>query len=214
MQQQHHGLLTTGTTQNELLMTNLVQFFSRNDFEPLRKMLGVINGESVISLRIIDWFSTNYAKKHYTVYSIPGAEGKCDRRFKVYTDYKLKLKAYSKKRFDPFCRWDRIAFPFHNNSSIQTTIGQLNFFKWAIENRVIQYIEANYAEIERDMNTRNSISKRKTMSLSKSSTSSTSTSITDDDGSSVTTATRKRREELSILASSCIKKETVEVVVF
>lgn len=204
--QQHHVL--TGSTQNDLLMTNLVQFFSRNDFEPLRKMLGVINGESVISLRIIDWFSTNYAKKHYTVYSIPGAEGKCDRRFKVYTDYKLKLKAYSKKRFDPFCRWDRIAFPFQNNSSIQTTIGQLNFFKWAIENRVIQYIESNYSEIERDMNTRNSISKRKTMSLSKS-----TTSITDDDGSSVTTATRKRREELSILASSCIKKETVEVVV-
>ena len=206
--QQHH-VLTTGSTQNELLMTNLVQFFSRNDFEPLRKMLGVINGESVISLRIIDWFSTNYAKKHYTVYSIPGAEGKCDRRFKVYTDYKLKLKAYSKKRFDPFCRWDRIAFPFQNNSSIQTTIGQLNFFKWAIENRVIQYIESNYAEIESDMNTRNSISKRKTMSLSLSK----STSITDDDSSSVTTATRKRREELSILASSCIKKETVEVVV-
>jgi hypothetical protein len=210
---QHHHVLTTGSTQNELLMTNLVQFFSRNDFEPLRKMLGVINGESVISLRIIDWFSTNYAKKHYTVYSIPGTDGKSERRFKVYTDYKLKLKAYSKKRFDPFCRWDRIAFPFQNNSSIQTTIGQLNFFKWAIENRVIQYIESNYAEIERDMNTRNSISKRKTMSLSKSSTSSLSTSVTDDDGSSVTTATRKRREELSILASSCIKKETVEVVV-
>ena len=219
------------STQNDLLLNNLFTFFKQSDYAPLRKMLAVINGESIISLRIIDWFSTNYAKKYYTVYAYntapmapmapmatatsdadadahaPTTAIHRDRRFKVYTDYKLKLKAYSKKRFDPFCRWDRIDFPYKNNSSIQTTIGQLNFFKWAIENRVIQYIESNYAEIESDMNTRNSISKRKTMSLSKS------TSITDDDGSSVTTATRKRREELSILASSCIKKETVEVVV-
>ena len=65
-------------------------------------------------------------------------------RFKVYFDYKLKLKAYSKKRFDPFCRWDRIIIPYNNTSSIQTTIGQLNFFKWALENRVIDYIDNNY----------------------------------------------------------------------
>ena len=34
------------------------------------------------------------------------------QRFKVYVDYKLNLKAYSKKRFDPFCRWDRITVPY------------------------------------------------------------------------------------------------------
>ena len=37
------------------------------------------------------------------------------------------LKAYSKKRFDPFCRWDRITIPYKNDTYIQTTIGQLNF---------------------------------------------------------------------------------------
>ena len=67
-----------------------------------------------------------------------------NNRFKVYNDYKLKLKAYSKKRFDPFCRWDRITIPYKQDSHIQTTIGQLNFFKWAIENNVIHYIEQNY----------------------------------------------------------------------
>ena len=56
-------------------------------------------------------------------------------------DYKLKLKAYSKRRFDPFCRWDRITIPYKGDNSIQTTIGQLNFFKWALENDVIKYIE-------------------------------------------------------------------------
>ena len=47
--------------------------------------------------------------------------------FKVYNEYKLKLKAYSKKRFDPFCRWERISIPYDENMYMETTIGQLNF---------------------------------------------------------------------------------------
>jgi hypothetical protein len=50
--------------------------------------------------------------------------------------------------------------PYTNDTSLQTTIGQLNFFKWAIENQVLEYIENNYDEIEADMNSRNSISKK------------------------------------------------------
>jgi hypothetical protein len=223
-------------TQNDLITAKLLTFFKRNDFEPLKIMLDVINGESSISLRIIDWFSTNYAKKNYTVYTIPENGSKPERRFKVYLDYKLNLKAYSKKRFDPFCRWDRIAFPYLNNSYIQTTVGQLNFFRWAIENHVIHYIEANYRDIEHDMNSRNSISKRKhtgtrnisrhdeEMTLELTLTSPSMKKVNDaehdtDDGkdddllSLSSASTRKRREELSILASSCIKKEMVEVVV-
>lgn len=225
-------------TQNDLLTAKLLTFFKINDFEPLKIMLDVINGESSISLRIIDWFSTNYAKKNYTVYNIPENGAKPERRFKVYLDYKLNLKAYSKKRFDPFCRWDRIAFPYLNNSYIQTTVGQLNFFKWAIDNQVIHYIEANYHDIEHDMNSRNSISKRKHSDTSNSRSSrrdeeialeltlssSLQTNTLDSDGytndckdddllSLSSASTRKRREELSILASSCIKKEMVEVVV-
>ena len=104
-------------------------------------MLSIINGQSTISLRLVDWFVTNYAKKHFVIYTLR------DFRFKVYDDYKLKLRAYSKKRFDPFCRWDRIIIPYKDNNSIQTTIGQLNFFKWALENEVIKYIEDNYQTI-------------------------------------------------------------------
>ena len=102
-------------------------------------MLAVVTGESRVSLRIVDWFSTNYAKKYYTVYNIPSLKGDVSTRFKVYHDYKLKLKAYSKKRFDPFCRWERITIPFMEKH-METTIGQLNFFKWAIENEIINYL--------------------------------------------------------------------------
>jgi len=175
----------------------------------LDKMLRIINGDAHISLRIVDWFTTNYAKMDYTVYEL-ASNGK---RFKVYLDYKLKLRSYSKKNFDPFCRWDRINVPYKGeNTFIQTTIGQMNFFKWAFENEVIAYIERNYALIEKDMNSRNSTSKRKekpNVNVLNSSNNGTSGSSS----SSSNVKTRKKREELSISASKTIKKEEVEIVV-
>ena len=172
------------TTQNSLLLDNLLKFYKENS--RLDTMLGIINGDSKISLRIVDWFATNYAKQRFTVYSLSNGS-----RFKVYNDYKLKLRAYSKKRFDPFCRWERIIIPYKDNNSIQTTIGQLNFFKWALENEVIKFIENHYSDIEKDMNNRNSTSKRRSINITK---------------------TRKKREELSISATKSVKQETVEVV--
>lgn len=208
------------TTQNNLLLKNLLKFYEQGN--NLDTMLEIINGHSKISLRIIDWFATNYAKKFYTVYAIKNTP----RRFKVYVDYKLKLKAYSKKRFDPFCRWDRITIPYKNGTFIQTTIGQLNFFKWAIENDVVYYIEENYQAIENDMNSRNSTSKHSRSSLSSTSTASedcdicdiqpettTTTTTTESNSKADKNKTRKKREELSISATKSIKKEKVEIVV-
>jgi len=158
--------------------------------------MNIINGESKISLRIVDWFVTNYAKKNYTVYEINTERE--NARFKVYNDYKLKLKAYSKRKFDPFCRWERISIPYDNEKFMETTIGQLNFFKWAIEYRIIDYIEQNYQDIENDMNHRNSTAKR----------------LTPTDSEEVdNTKTRKKREELSVSACKCIKKESVKIIV-
>jgi hypothetical protein len=70
----------------------------------------------------------------------------------------------------------------------------LNFFKWALENKVVDYIESNYDTIEKDMNSRNSTSKRKETLAENA-------------------KTRKKREELSLSATKSIKKETVEIVV-
>ena len=177
-------------TQKRLLYDNLMGFYKNKDH--LKKMLSIINGESKISLRILDWFVTNFSKKYYTVYEIPKT-GKSDEtvRFKVYNDYKLKLKAYAKKNFDPFCRWERISIPYDEEHYIETTIGQLNFFKWVIESRIIEYMESNLQDIISDMNTRNNTSKKQS-SLDK---------------------TKKKREELSISACKCIKKEDVKIVV-
>jgi hypothetical protein len=188
--------IVSHTTQNELILSNLKEFYVSNK-SYLEKMLNIITGETKMSLRIVDWFTTNYSKKYFTVYNLNG------ERFKVYTDYKLKLKAYSKKRFDPFCRWDRIQIPFTPDTFIETTIGQLNFFKWAIENKVLEYIEANYDAIENDMNSRNSANKRidDVVAVSK------------DGEVTKPVKNRKKRAELSISASKGIKKESIEIVV-
>ena len=176
------------STQNELLLNILLKFYNKDN--NLQKILNIINGEGKISLRLIDWFTTNYAKKKFIVYPIKTRE--VNRRFKVYVDYKLKLKAYSKRRFDPFCRWERINIPYNNDCHVQTTIGQLNFFKWALENKILDYINENYDKIESDMNSRNSTARHKVVEKNK---------------------TRKKRQELSISATKSIKKEDVQITV-
>ena len=207
-------------TQNDLLLHKVLRFYNENNSENMDRMLSVINGTTNISLRIMDWFVTNYSKKHYTVYDLigggSGGLGVSAKRFKVYVDYKLKLRAYSKKRFDPFCRWDRINIPYKNGTYIQTTLGQLNFFKWAIENEVIRYIQENYSAIEADMNIRNNTSRK----IAKSHQTSSATidgcelkiqhSVTET--SSASMKQRKKREELSDSATRSIKKEFVNIV--
>jgi hypothetical protein len=189
-------------------MKNLMDFY--NNHATLNKMMSIINGETKISLRIVDWFVTNFAKKYYTVYDLHTQRGTVQDkiRFKVYNDYKLKLKAYSKRKFDPFCRWERISIPYDDEKYIETTIGQLNFFKWAIENNIIDYIEQNYDDIERDMNSRNTTSKRRSPTSSSSDVDSEEYIDTTNN-----TKTRKKREELSVSACKCIKKETVKIIV-
>ncbi len=177
------------STQNQLLLNKLMEFYSKDN--NIDKILPIINGEHKVSLRLIDWFVTNYSKKYYTCYNISSNGNQ--RRFKVYVDYKLKLKAYSKKRFDPFCRWDRITIPYSDSTSIQTTLGQLNFFRWALEYRILDFIEKNVIDIENDMNKRNSSSKNRSGKSS--------------------AKTRKKRKELSVSATKSIKKEEVEIIV-
>jgi hypothetical protein len=183
-------------TQNQLLLNNLMKFYNNDD--NLKKILPIINGESELSIRVVDWFVTNYSKKHHVVYNFTNIHGS-ERRFKVYIDYKLKLKAYSKRRFDPFCRWERINIPC-DDYFIQTTIGQLNFFKWALENKILDYVRENMDAIEKDMNHRNSTAKKKN-----------DTDV--QNCGSGNNKTRKKREELSVSAVKSIKRENVEITV-
>lgn len=128
----------------ELIIQSLQQFYmNRSD---LVDILKILEGESVMSLRLIDWFVTNYSKFHNISYIHKQQE------FFVYIDYKNQLKAYSKKLFDPFCRRERIMFQLADIPAFITTVGKLNFFRWAIEKGILDYIKLNLASIEKEMN--------------------------------------------------------------
>ena len=147
---------------NDYLLLESLRKFYENNYNK-NKLLSILSNDKKISLRSIDWFITNYSKKNNTYYivyetnnGIPSFKDKNNiyrSNMNVYHSYKSQLKAYSKKRFDPFCRRDRLLFKIDDKSSVETTIGQLNFFKWAIQNLIIEYIEKNKEVIENDMNT-------------------------------------------------------------
>lgn len=144
------------TSQELILIKFLEEFYSKDNNIDL--ILPIIRGNSNISMRLIDYFVTNYSKKYRISYNIK--ENNTTTIFNVYSSYKSQLKAYNKKYFDPFSRGDRIPFFFKNDCQI-TTIGQLNFFKWFISKNILQYIIKNLSKIELDLNSnKNSISKK------------------------------------------------------
>ena len=146
-----------GHTQDDLLMSSLQDFYANP--VNINKMLPILNKENKISLRLIDWFVTNYSEVHGVEYTVNGIH------LYVHASYKAQLKAYSKKRFDPFCRRNRIKFYYTQTKCIQTTVGQLNFFKWAIVNDIITYIIDHMKDIEEDMKLALAIKKIPTGSL-------------------------------------------------
>ena len=147
-------------SKDTILMGTLNEFYK----DP-RRFIALINilkpskktGKNVvISLRIIDFFITNYAKR----YNIMIRRGNRNLYFDVYNNYKSQLKGHSKKYFDSFCRGERVTMEYQLNDDkkkheLITTIGQLNFFKWMISNGLIIYIRKHYDEILTDMNTNN-----------------------------------------------------------
>jgi phage antirepressor YoqD-like protein len=133
-------------SKSEILLKSLYIFFSNQDY--LNIILPILLGESKLSIRLFDWFITNYCKnKNIWILNE-------NKEINIYLKYKLQLKSYKKDFFDPFSRKKRIKFYLDDLSEkyLITTIGQLNFFKWIIENNLIFYIKNNYNLITNEMN--------------------------------------------------------------
>ena len=150
------------SSKDELLRTKLVDFYKNK--ENLHVLLPIILQQTRLSLRSLDWFVTNYCKKNNINYTL--VRDSSEISYFPFKSYKSQLKAYSKKFCDPFCRRERVIFDYFNNEIIDfkqnaklnhkeyviTTIGQLNFFRFAIQNNIIQYAIDNIGDIENDMN--------------------------------------------------------------
>ena len=128
----------------ELVISSLQRFYTNQP--EIDKVLNYLNGEAPLSLRIIDWFVTKYSRKSFVRYPLNGQE------FLVYLSYKGQLKAYSKQYFDPNCRRERIMFTIPGHEQFMTTIGKLNFFRWALESKILDYMEAHEEDIRTGYN--------------------------------------------------------------
>jgi hypothetical protein len=140
------------TSQEDMIIKSLYSFYENENNNSI--FLDIINLNSIMSIRLIDYFITKYSKNYKISYKLSSNDN--DQLFNVYTSYKQQLKAYQKKHFDPFSRGDRVPY-FLGEQCIITTIGQLNFFKWLISNKVYNYIKDNHDKIQTEMNKKKTI---------------------------------------------------------
>lgn len=187
-------------SQQDWLLMELLEFYKNRDYlEIVKKIVNrefIIGKSKKVSIRIVNWFVTNYAKQYFTVYESSEKE-----RFFVWTRFRSAEDGYSKEMFDPYSRKDRIIIPYDETTKLITTIGQLNFFKWAILNKVIDYIIEHYDDITNDMTNRLTV-KNKPVMLEENN------NLKENN---VNGKTRKKREELSISACRSIRKEFVPI---
>jgi basic membrane lipoprotein Med (substrate-binding protein (PBP1-ABC) superfamily) len=138
------------SNRNVLLKKSLFIFYKNK--ENLMKVVNVINKKTKYSLRILEWFCGNYSKKHDINYKLSNGKG----MFNVYLSYKSRLDSYQKKQFDPFKRahkgYEKFNIKYNKDESLETTVCQLNFFKWCIENEILEYVDKNIQKIKDHMN--------------------------------------------------------------
>ena len=170
-------------TKLSLLMKSLTEFYQNKNY--VEQMRNIVDQNNVISLRILDWFITNYSKKYRTMIQADG------KSVDVHQNYKLQLKSFSKKAFDPFCRKNKILFYYTDDDYIETSCGQLCFFRWCFENDILNYVKNNLSVIEQDM--KNSLKIKKSAKKENSSVS--------------------KRQPLSVSASRSVSKQSMKYVV-
>ena len=182
----------------EIYFYNMIdKFYKTCTAHTITKMLEIICGTSQISLRILDWFVTRYSNKKKILIELD------NEIVDVHISYKAQLKSYKKKYFDPFKRHNKFMYRFHvNGSSIYTTIGQLNFFRWALENNIIDYVENNFNIISKEMNMSNKDDKKR----KKEKTSDTIPTIPD------TNVINKQNNNIGINVSKKIENEQVRII--
>jgi hypothetical protein len=199
------------------------KFFRHCNQVDINKMLQIINGESEISLRILDWFVTRYSKKKIDF------ENLGDDAFDIHISYKAQLKSYKKRYFDPFRRRKKFYYNYNKeekDKTIYTTIGQLNFFRWAISNNIVDYVEANLVNVTKAMNTSNKEDKKKKKdkkdkSSSNDDSSDDSSDDSCDDDEEIESSTKKSngkivvkksKKSIKVKANKCGDDDEVQIL--
>ena len=137
------------SNRSKVLLQSLREYYKNEDhLKCLTNIVNTSNNDTKkVSLRLVDWLVTNFSKSKNIMYYVD------NQPFNMHQSYKDMLKAYSKKMFDPFRRHVRtyLECPLYPNGILETTVAQLTFFKWSIDNKVIEYAYKHRNEIKTHM---------------------------------------------------------------
>ena len=137
----------------QVMLESLINFYKQgNNFGKFIDI--IVHKKYKIPISLFDWFITNYAKNTDIHYIIARPNGETEI-FKPYRSYQNQLNSFSKKNFDPFCRGgakNNITLQYTDpitkeNITFETSIRQMKFFKWAIENLIVEYIYERYEDL-------------------------------------------------------------------
>lgn len=182
-------------------------FFKTSSFEQIEMMIDIIRSgaknkdipKSKISLRLLDWFVTKYPKKiNLTLEN----ESNDIEIFDVRMSYKAHLKSSKKRCFDPFRRRQKFLYHFPNTKyTVETTLCQLNFFKWLFSCDVLSYVEKNLKHINKEMIAANKEDKEKKKNSEER-----------DEFSEKKPKKNKKSKDVKIRASKTVNCNDVEII--
>ena len=125
----------------------LNKFFKGCTEEEVDLIISIIEGKHLISLRFLDWFVTRYCNLYKLSIPVNNLYNK-ETNFNINISYKAQLKSFRKRHFDPFRRKKKFVYEFaFKDKYLLTTLGQLNFFRWALSFDIIKYTENNFKQI-------------------------------------------------------------------
>lgn len=151
------------TVEERSLFTEIDRFFTMKcDKGKVQKMVDIINNDDVISLRLLNWFAMKHSATMMALDYI-NPEGKIEL-FDVKISYRARLNTHSKKNFDPFRRGRKFNYEYDKENKskvVETTLCQLNFFRWMFMHELIDYVEEHFEELKNKMGSYNTQEKKK-----------------------------------------------------
>lgn len=116
-----------------------VTFYFQKNKNNYFQLINILQNKNKISINFINWFIAVYCNNNIIFIN--------DKL--ISSSFKTANKYYSKKYFNPLKKGDNIKIML-NNAELESSVCQLNFFKWAYTNNIIEYIEKNYLELYKE----------------------------------------------------------------
>jgi len=224
-------LMAKRSKTTEKMMRGIETFFS--NAEHMGKLLPFLQqdpkNKPKISMRLIEWFVCVYCM-HHTVDWFLGNEF-----FNVYLDYNAMMKDNKKQRFDPFGRkWRKekrkdttvnppreytvqvyhgIRFFYTDTNYVITTVAQLNFFRWFIEKKILDYMIEHRKELIEEMNRHNQSKKKKKNGVDTESEVGEEESLDEKPTKRLCAVVTHSQRKVRVQATKKVTKKNVEVYV-